>query len=174
LDARGQRCLAAELAHLRGRVGPWGNLCDELLDLPLGFVCRTLEQAIRVPTVEVGGEPDYSAQVQTAVPEHCQDLWELAGRTCHDDAEIGFGFREVKDLHAVDEQRRGGFTRVQSALVDLADVGNDVGLDSAGLADELDQAPKKLVVANRFEWTLSVHDHGEHCRARAGQERSVP
>jgi hypothetical protein len=132
----------------RGDVGPRGDLCDELLDLPFGSVSRTLEQAIRVLAVEVGGESDNSAQVQPAIPEHRLDLRELAGGTSHRDAEIGLGFREVKDLRAVSEHRGGGFTRVESALVDLADVGDEVGLDSAGFVDEYGQAPKKRVVGN--------------------------
>ena len=38
--------------------------------------------------------------------------------------------------------------REQSTLVDLADVGDEVGLDAARLADELVESPEQLVVGD--------------------------
>ena len=54
----------------------------------------------------------------------------------------------MKGLGAVDEHRREGLAREESTLIDLADVGDEVGLDAARLADERVQSPQQLVVGD--------------------------
>ena len=47
------------------------------------------------------------------------------------DAPVGLGLGEVERLHAVDEHRGEGASGVELSLVDLADVGDEVGLGAA-------------------------------------------
>ena len=67
------------------------------------------------------------------------------------DAHIGLGLREVQPLSTVGEHRRGGFTGVEPASLDLADVGDEVGLDAARVRDELVEAAQQLVVGEAVE-----------------------
>ena len=73
------------------------------------------------------------------------------------DAAVGLGFGEVKGLCAVDEHGGEGLAREQPALVDLADVGDEVGLDAARLADELVESPQQLVVGDVVESESGLH-----------------
>jgi hypothetical protein len=57
----------------------------------------------------------------------------------------------VEDVRAVDEHRRRGLAGVEASGLDLGDVGDEVGLDAAGLADEMGEPAKELVVGERGE-----------------------
>ena len=78
--------------------------------------------------------------------------------TSRSDAEIGLGFREVQDAHAVDEHRGQGLTGKEPSLVHLGDVRDHVGLDSPGLAHQVGQAVEQLVVRDRLERPFVFHD----------------
>ena len=57
----------------------------------------------------------------------------------------------MEDLRAVGEHGGRGRAGVETALVDLADVGDDVGLDAAGLPENLDETAQQLVVRNGLQ-----------------------
>ena len=64
------------------------------------------------------------------------------------DPQVGLGLGEVEALGAVDEHRGRGFAGVEPALVDLADVRDEVGLDAARVGHELAEAAEQLVVGD--------------------------
>jgi hypothetical protein len=120
-----------ELPHDSRDVRPREELGHQLFDLTLRLVGRSLEQAIPVLSREVRHEPDETAQVQTPVPEHREQCG-VAPRGAGDrDARIGLGLREVEPFGAVGEHRGRGLTGVEAARLDLADVGDEIGLDAA-------------------------------------------
>ena len=65
------------------------------------------------------------------------------------DAEVRLGIGEVEDLGAVREHRGRGFAGEEPAPVDLADVGDEVGLVAAGPTEEIRQATEEIVVGER-------------------------
>jgi hypothetical protein len=89
--------------------------------------------------------------VQAAVGQHRQQRRVLPRRAGDSDAQVGFSLGEVESLGAVGEHRRGGFAGVESPLFDLADVLDEVGLDTARARHQVAEAPQKLVVGNGLE-----------------------
>ncbi len=65
--------------------------------------------------------------------------------------EIGLGLGEMKAFRAVDEHGRKGLARVEPSSLHLADVGDEVGLGPAGLAEEKREPAKEVVVGERLE-----------------------
>ena len=72
----------------------------------------------------------------------------LPRRSGRGDAQIGLRLRKVEDLRAVREHRRRGRARVQAARVDLTEVGDEVGLDTPGLPQDLGETAQQLVVGD--------------------------
>jgi hypothetical protein len=97
-------------------------------------------------------------QVKAAGRQHGQEHRMLPGRPGRGNPEIGLGLGEVQDARAVGEHRGECVTGIESSLVDLGDVGHHVGFDAPGLAHELGQAAEQLVVGDRLEWSLLLHD----------------
>ena len=93
-------------------------------------------------------EPREATQVEPAVPERLQDCRVPACRAGYGDAAVGLGLREMQVLRAVREHRWEGMTGEEPSLVDLADVGDEVGLDAARLRHELPESPEQLVIGN--------------------------
>ena len=56
------------------------------------------------------------------------------------------------------EHRRRGFTGVEPAPVDLADVSDEVGLVATGLTEQIRQAPEEIVVGDRRQRVSAFHD----------------
>src|SRR5262249_52742120 len=73
------------------------------------------------------------------------------------DPKLGLALREVKDVGAVRKDRRGGEPGVETPDLDLADVGNQRGLDAAGLAEQVVEVGKDLVVGQGFERSFECH-----------------
>ena len=93
----------------------------------------------------------------------------LARRPSHRDATVGDGLREVQRLGAVGEHRRKGETRKQPALVDLADVSDEVGLESVGLGDQAVETLEQLVVRDVAKRVREFHDCNIRSLHRASQ-----
>ena len=68
--------------------------------------------------------------MEPAVSERFEDRRVLSCSAGYRDAAVGLGLREMQALGAVGEHRREGLPGEQPALVDLADVSDDVGLDA--------------------------------------------
>jgi hypothetical protein len=88
----------------------------------------------------VRGELGNRGQVQPPVGQHLEEDGVLAGGPGRGDAEVGLGLGEMKDLGAVGKHRGGGFAGEEAALIDFTDVGDEVGLHAAGLAEDLSEA----------------------------------
>jgi hypothetical protein len=73
------------------------------------------------------------------------------------DAEVGLGVREMEALRAVREHRGRGLTGVEPARVDLADVGDEVGLGVAGVAQQIGESAEQLVVGDRVQRVRAFH-----------------
>jgi hypothetical protein len=67
------------------------------------------------------------------------------------DAQVGLAFRQVKSLCATGEQGGERLARPESSLVHFGDVGDEVRLDAARLAEDLGQAAQEDVVGDRGE-----------------------
>ena len=96
--------------------------------------------------------------MKPTVGQHVEEEGMLEGGTGRGDAQVGLGLGEVKDLSTVGEHRRGGFASVEPALVDLGDVGHEIGLRAAGLVEQIAQPTEQLVVGDGVERTPSFHD----------------
>ena len=55
----------------------------------------------------------------------------FARRTGHLDAEVRLAFGKVKPLGAIRKHRRCGLAGIEPALVDLCDVGDQLGFDAS-------------------------------------------
>jgi hypothetical protein len=117
----------------------------------------TSQQGRRVLAVEVGCELADAGEVEAAVGQHVQEERVLARGSGGGDEQIGFRLGEVQDLFTVREHRRTGFASVEPSLVDLGDVGHEVGLDAARLAQKLGETREQLVVGNGVE-RVSLHE----------------
>jgi hypothetical protein len=89
--------------------------------------------------------------VEPAVREHREEHGVLSSRPGHVDPQIGFGLGEVEDVSAIDEHRGGGLAGVEVSSLHLTDVGDEVGLDAAGLTEEKGESAQEVVVVERFE-----------------------
>ena len=98
---------------------------------------RPREDRVAVLRGEQRHEQRHPGEVEPPVAEHREQPGVRACGAGDRDAPVGLGLGEVKGLGAVDEHGGEGLAREQTALVDLADVGDEVGLDAARLADEL-------------------------------------
>jgi hypothetical protein len=63
----------------------------------------------------------------------------------------------MENVGAVGKHRRRCLASVEAALVDLADVGHELGLDPARVARELGQAMEELIVGNGLERSFVCH-----------------
>jgi hypothetical protein len=124
---------------------------EELLDLALGLVNGAREEHIPVLAREVRCQLDDARQMEPAVREHRKEHGVLSSCPGHVDPQIGFGLGEMKDRRAVDEHRGGGFAGVEVSCFHLTDVGDEVGLDAAGLTEEIGEPAKELVVGEGFD-----------------------
>jgi hypothetical protein len=80
--------------------------------------------------------------------EHREKHLVLPGGSGDGDAPIGLGLREVQLLRTVREHRGKRLAGVEPSLVDLADVGDEVGLDPTRLRHQLVEAEQQLVVGH--------------------------
>jgi hypothetical protein len=136
-----------QLADGRSDVGLGLQLADELPDLAVGYPGSPPEQRLRVLAGQVRSQPGDPAQVQPAVAQHVQQGRALAGGPGHGDAQVGFVRAEGEHTPPVLEHRRADFVGVQPAPLDLADVGDDVGLAPPRLPHELGQLMEKVLVS---------------------------
>ena len=63
----------------------------------------------------------------------------------------GLGLRQVQPLDAVGEHRWARLAEVEAALVHLGDVGHEVGLDAARVAQDRGELRQQLLVGERLE-----------------------
>jgi hypothetical protein len=152
LIARRNNPAVGESPDYGRHVLPGGHLRDQLFDLTLGLVRRPLEERVSVPCGEVGCELGDPAQVKTPIAQHLEEDRVLAGRPGHGDPQVGLALREVKSPGAIREHRREGLTGVELPPAHFGDVRDEVLLDAAGLAEDLAQAAKEVVVGQSREW----------------------
>ena len=129
------------------------------------------EDRVAVLRGEQGHEERHPGEVEPPVAEHREQAGVRARGARDGDAAVGLGLGEVKGLGTVDEHGGEGLAREQTALVNLADVGDKVGLDAARLADELAQSPQQLVVGDVAE---SESESGLGWRATVGSAWTAP
>jgi hypothetical protein len=65
----------------------------------------------------------------------------------------------MQDLDAIRVHRGRGIPGVETALIDLGDKGHEIGLDAAGLFQDLGQAAKELVVLEESGIGYLSHVH---------------
>jgi hypothetical protein len=117
----------------------------------------SLQQLVPVLEREVRGQHGDGGQVETAIRQHRQEHGVFPGCTGHRNAEIGLGLGKVQDLPDVTEHRGKCLAGIEPSLLHLGDVGDDVRLDSTGLAHERGQALEQFVVRDRLERSLVFH-----------------
>jgi hypothetical protein len=140
-----------QLAQDGWDVGSGSAFGEELLDLALGLVNGAREEQVSVLRREMRSQLGDARQMETAIPEHREEHRVLSSRPGHGDAQVGLGLGEVEDVCAVDEHRGGGLASVEAPCLHLGDVGDEVGLDAAGLAEEIGEPTQEVVVGEGFE-----------------------
>ena len=135
-----------QLPDDRRDVRPRRELDDELLDLSLAQMGGSLEDHLVVVRGEERYEPRQAAQMQAAVPQHRQQLWVPACRASDGDPTVGLSLGEVQPLGAVDKHRRARLSGKEPALVDLANVRDQIGFDAVRLSDEISQTAQQIIV----------------------------
>jgi hypothetical protein len=103
---------------------------------------------------EVRRERGDPGQMETTVREHREERRVLPSRPGDGGPQIGLGLGEVEDVRAVDEHRGGGFAGVEVSSLHLTDVRDEVGLDAAGLTEEIGEPAEEIVVGEGFERPL--------------------
>jgi hypothetical protein len=172
---RGQRRRAAcrppsrDPADQRRHVGARSDLCEQLLDLALGPVRRSLQQEVPVPGSQVRRDHRDRGEVEPPVGEHGQEHRVLPGGASSGDAQVGLRPREVETVRAVLEHGRHGLAGVEPARVDLADVGDEIGLGVARRVHESGEPAQELVVGDCREGLRGLHTRSiRPVRDRAG------
>jgi hypothetical protein len=89
-----------------------------------------------------------ATEVKPSVGEHGKEHGMLSRGSAGRDAEVCLGFREVQDLGAIHIHGGAGLTGVEPSLVDLRDVGDDVGFRAARLTEELREPLEHIVIGN--------------------------
>ena len=161
-----------ESPHQGRCVFPRRHFGDQFLDLSLGPMRCASEQSLPVLCREVRREQGDRAQVKAPVAEHRQEHRVLARGAGDGDAQVGLTLREMESLRAVGEHGRERFTRVEASLVRLGNVGDEVRLDAARLAENLGQAAQEDVVGDRGE-RPALGFEGWSARGERGQSALV-
>jgi len=130
------------------------------------------EQSLPILCRDVGCEQGDRAQVKAPVAEHRQEHRVLARGAGHGDAQVGLTLREMESLRAVGEHGGERFTGVEASLVRLGNVGDEVRLDAARLAEDLGQAAQEDVVGDRGE-RPALGFEGWSARGERGQSALV-
>jgi hypothetical protein len=113
-----------------------------------------------VPAIASGGASRWTssgreerdpAQVQAAVAEHVEQQGVARRGPGDHDAQRGLGLRQVQPLDAVGEHRGARLAEIEPALVHRGDVGHEVGLDAARVAQDRDEPRQQLIVGERPE-----------------------
>jgi hypothetical protein len=84
--------------------------------------------------------------MQPTIREHFEQDRMLASSLGHGDPKLTFAFGEVEDVSTVEKHRRGRVAGVQPPGVHLGEVGDQRGLDAAGLAKDSVEAGEDFVV----------------------------
>ena len=137
-----------QLADDRRSIGSRGQRDYELLYLAARAVGRPGEKHGAVVHVDDGHEQRQPAQVEPAVAKRLEESRVGARSTGYRDAAVCVGFRQVQALSAVREHGWEGLPGEEPPLVDLADVGDEVGLDAPRLADEIGEPTQQLVIGD--------------------------
>jgi hypothetical protein len=116
-----------------------------------------LEEHVPVLRAEVGSEHRDRGEVEAAVRQHGQDDRVLPGSARSRDAQVGLGPREVETLRAVLEHGGRGLANVEPADVDLANVGDELGLGVPRVVEERGEPAEELVVGNYLEKLHALH-----------------
>ena len=161
-----------ESPHQGRCVFPRRHFGDQLLDLSLGPMRCASEQSLPILCREVRCEQGDRAQVKAPVAEHRQEHRVLARGAGDGDAQVGLTLREMESLRAVGEHGRERFTGVEASLVRLGNVGDEVRLDAARLAEDLGQAAQEDVVGDRGE-RPALGFEGWSARGERGQSALV-
>ena len=148
-----------QLPDHRQGVRPGRDLGDQLLDLALGPVRGAAEQRLAILRGQVGRQLRDGAQVEASVAQHREKHRMLACGAGDGDAQVRLELGEVERLRTVDEHRGRGLAGVEPAGIHFTDVGDEVGLDAARVAQELGQATEQLVVGNRVQGARVFHAH---------------
>jgi hypothetical protein len=90
---------------------------NELLRLSLAFVPRHAQHFPMVLGREMRREEPDGRQIQQAIAEHLKNNRELACGPGGRDSSVGGVLRQVKDVRAIDKERRAAFGQVQTPLV---------------------------------------------------------
>src|SRR5262249_30714236 len=138
--------LFGKLSYHARSIRPRRNLGHDLLDLALRLVDGSREQSVPVLSRENRRQLADAAQVEPAVRQHLEEDWVLPSGLGDREPELGLALGEVKDVRAVREHRRDGVASVEVSGFHLADVGDERGLDTARLPEEIGEAGEQLVV----------------------------
>ena len=120
---------------------------------------RSLEQRLAVLRGQVRHEPGQAAEMQATVSEHREQRRMAARRASNGDAPVGLGLREVQVLGAVRKHRRECPSGIEPSLVDLAEMGDEIGLDAVRLRDELSETAEQLCIGDGLK---RARDFGIH------------
>src|SRR6185503_21060746 len=120
-------------------VRPRRELGYERFDLARRQVRGSGEERLAVRRSQERYEPREAAQVDPPVSQGLEDCRVLASGACNGDAAVGLGLREVQVLGAVRKHRRECSSGIEPSLVDLAEMGDEIGLDAVRLRDELSE-----------------------------------
>jgi hypothetical protein len=137
-----------QLPDGRRRIGSRRQRDHELLYLAARAVGRPGEKGGAVVHVDDGHEQGQPAQVNPTVVKGLEQLRVPACSPGNRYAAVRIGFRQVQALSAVREHGREGLPGEEPPLVDLADVSDEVGLDSPRLRDEIGEPTQQLVIGN--------------------------
>jgi hypothetical protein len=115
-----------QLPHDRRNIGPRRELSHELLDPTFRPVGSPGEHEVAILRGQMWRQQADTAQVKPPLGEQGQEHGVLPGGAGRDNAQVGLGFGEVKDLGAVTEHRSARMARVELSLVDLGDVRDEI------------------------------------------------
>ena len=119
------------------------------MDLAFGFMAGPSEERLSVFSREVWSQQSDGGEVKASIREHLQEHGMFPRCPGRSDTQVGPMLRQMQNARAVGEHRGAGFARVEPPLIDLRDVGHEVGLDSPRLTKQQRQPMKQFFIRKR-------------------------
>ncbi len=140
-----------QLPDERRSIAARRELSHELFDLALREEGGAGQDRGRVLVGEVRSQQRDAGEMQPSVAQHLQQRRVSSRGPCDHDAETGFRLRQVQLLDAVVEHRRARLAQEKAPRIDLGDVGDQVGLDPARVAEDRGEPLEQVAVRNGRE-----------------------
>jgi hypothetical protein len=101
--------------------------------------------------IQAGSDQARRREMQVPTPQRDQKLRELPRRPRDCDSFVGDAFCEVQHANAVVEHRGAGLLEIEPPRIDLAEMGDELGLEAVIALDQVVQLRQELIVRKALQ-----------------------